>query len=92
MKTEYLNHETANCWQCSHFAISWDTQRPYSCRLMGFKSRALPCYEVFNADGKQCQCFQAKVVQKQLSAAKNTEQPVKNPASIMGKSKMNLWV
>ena len=51
---------TPNCWQCEHFAISWDTHRPYSCRLMGFKSKALPSIEVFNADGQACQCFYAK--------------------------------
>jgi hypothetical protein len=92
MKTEYLNHETANCWQCSHFAISWDTQRPYSCRIMGFKSRVLPCYEVFNADGRQCQCFQAKVLQKQLNAPISAEQTVNSSVPLVGKSKMNLWV
>ncbi|MEI7737379.1 MAG: hypothetical protein WCJ99_01510 [Betaproteobacteria bacterium] len=55
-----LDHTLPNCWQCEHFAISWDVQRPYSCRLMGFKSKSLPSSEVFKADGQACQCFYPK--------------------------------
>lgn len=49
-----------NCFQCRHFAVSWDPALPYSCRLMGFKSRALPAIEVLRADGVFCRGFQAK--------------------------------
>jgi len=49
-----------NCFQCRHFAISWDPNLPYSCRLMGFKSRALPAIEVLRADGVFCQGYAAK--------------------------------
>ena len=49
-----------NCWQCRHFAVSWDTKMPYSCRLMGFKSRILPAIEVLRADGLRCQGFMRK--------------------------------
>ena len=56
----HLDHALPNCWQCEHFAISWDVQRPYSCRLMGFKSKSLPSSEVFKADGQACQCFYPK--------------------------------
>jgi hypothetical protein len=49
-----------NCFQCRHFAVSWDPSFPYSCRLMGFKSRALPAIEVLRADGVYCQGFAAK--------------------------------
>jgi hypothetical protein len=59
-QNDALKQVIPNCWQCEHFAISWDTHRPYSCRLMGFKSKALPSIEVFNADGQVCQCFYAK--------------------------------
>jgi len=54
------DHTLPNCWQCEHFAISWDVQRPYSCRLMGFKSKSLPSSEVFKADGQACQCYYPK--------------------------------
>ncbi len=49
-----------NCYQCRHFAVSWDPAAPYACRLMGFKSRALPAIEVLRADGVRCRGFAAK--------------------------------
>ncbi len=49
-----------NCFQCRHFTVSWDPALPYSCRLMGFKSRALPAIEVLRVDGVFCQGFAAK--------------------------------
>jgi len=49
-----------NCFRCRHFAVSWDPARPYACRLMGFKSRALPAIEVLRVDGLPCQGFEAK--------------------------------
>ncbi len=52
--------EAPNCWQCRHFAVSWDPKMPYSCRLMGFKSRILPAIEVLRADGLRCQGFMRK--------------------------------
>lgn len=52
--------EAPNCWQCRHFAVSWDPNMPYSCRLMGFKSRILPAIEVLRADGQRCHGFMRK--------------------------------
>ena len=49
-----------NCWHCEYFAISWQPVMPYICRLMGFKSKGLPCIEVLNADGRPCQGFLPK--------------------------------
>ena len=49
-----------NCFQCRHFAVSWDPSFPYMCRLMGFKSRALPAIEVLRVDGIACQGFAVK--------------------------------
>lgn len=49
-----------NCFQCRNFGVSWDPALPYTCRLMGFKSRALPAIEVLRADGVFCQGFAAK--------------------------------
>ena len=49
-----------NCYQCRHFAVSWDPSLPYSCRLMGFKSRALPAIEVLRVDGVFCKGYVAK--------------------------------
>jgi hypothetical protein len=52
--------EAPNCWQCRHFAVSWDPKMPYSCRLMGFKTRILPAIEVLRIDGQRCQGFMRK--------------------------------
>ncbi len=49
-----------NCWLCRHFAISWDHARPYSCKAMGFKSKALPSLEVMRSDGQACRGFVSK--------------------------------
>ncbi len=49
-----------NCYQCKHFAISWQPSMPYACRLLGFKSKALPAIEVLRIDGRVCQGFTAK--------------------------------
>ena len=46
--------------QCRHFATSWDPALPYSCKLLGFKSRMLPCMQVQQLDGRACQGFEAK--------------------------------
>ncbi len=63
-----------NCWQCLHFAVSWDPKLPYSCKLMGFKSRGAPSLEVLRADGRPCRGFAAKQVV--TPAASATVKPV----------------
>lgn len=57
-----------DCWKCRHFAVSWDPKLPYLCKLMGFKSKSLPCIEVLRADGKTCQGFVAKGAAPVLSS------------------------
>ena len=49
-----------NCWQCRYFGLSWQPAMPYLCRVMGFKSKVLPCIEVLRADGQHCQGFAPK--------------------------------
>jgi len=49
-----------DCWRCHYFRISWKPNAPYTCALMGFSSRALPCIEVLRADGRLCQGFVVK--------------------------------
>lgn len=49
-----------NCYGCDHFAVSWDATFPYLCKLMGFKSRALPAIEVLRVDGVFCRGFEDK--------------------------------
>ncbi len=61
-----------NCWQCRHFAISWDPKLPYTCRLMGFKSRITPALEVLRADGTRCRGFASKLETPGASADNTT--------------------
>ena len=49
-----------NCWNCRYFTISWHPSMTYACRLMGFKSKILPCKEVKAVDGRSCQGFLQK--------------------------------
>ncbi len=79
-----LDPSLPNCWQCEHFAISWDMQRPYSCRIMGFKSKALPSTEVFKADGQACQCFYPKKPQtlQHPQASLKPNQPAVKPLTV----------
>jgi hypothetical protein len=49
-----------NCWKCRFFATSWDPKLPYSCKLLGFKSRMMPAQQVLALDGRPCQGFDAK--------------------------------
>jgi hypothetical protein len=41
-------------------AITWDVRTPYSCKLMGFRSRVIPSVEVLRNDGRFCSGFTAK--------------------------------
>lgn len=58
-----------NCFGCKHFAVSWDAALPYSCRLMGFKSRGLPALEVLRADGVFCRGFAPKGASQSVPVA-----------------------
>ena len=48
------------CHGCQHFGISYDPHAPYLCRVMGFKSKLLPCWEVQQADGRRCLAYAPK--------------------------------
>jgi hypothetical protein len=68
-----LAAETPNCWRCRHFAISYDPKRPYSCRLMGFKTKILPAIEVLRADGIRCLGFERKLQARVVASAPRLE-------------------
>ncbi len=76
--TNDAQHGAPNCWQCRHFAVSWDPQLPYSCRLMGFKSRVVPSLEVLRADGSPCRGFIARPAAEAAAPATETA-PVSSP-------------
>jgi len=50
-----------DCRRCRYFAVSWQPAMPYLCRLMGFRSRNLPAFEVLRADGRPCQGFTLRI-------------------------------
>ena len=72
--TQTASNGAPNCWQCRHFAVSWDPKLPYICKLMGFKSRILPAIEVLRADGLRCQGF----MRKPAAATGCSESPTTN--------------
>ena len=51
-----------NCMKCRHHIITHDVNFPYACQAMGFKSRQLPCREVFASSGLDCQLFELREV------------------------------
>ena len=51
-----------NCWDCRFLGITWNPRMPYSCKLMGFRSRMIPSLEVLRADGMFCMGFMPKKV------------------------------
>jgi hypothetical protein len=72
-----------DCWKCVYFKISWDPSKPYACQMMGFKSRMIPSFEVFRADGNHCRGFMVKIVQ--------TEQLAVQPVPTVRKASRFLW-
>ena len=58
-----LDHETDRehpkpiCLECSHYYITWDTQFPYGCRSMDFKSKRSPHLDVLESSGSPCMMF-----------------------------------
>lgn len=49
-----------NCRKCKFFSITWDPEKPYGCKAMGFKGKALPSVTVRKSSGKDCLLFQEK--------------------------------
>lgn len=49
-----------NCFQCRHFFITHEPAHPYACRVMGFKSRELPCAVVLRCSVAPCLLFKPK--------------------------------
>ena len=83
-----------DCMKCHYFGISWDPGKPYSCRLMGFKSRRLPALEVLSTDGAPCMGF----VEKQnpslampLPAKSDHKTPVKAAAPLRNLRSTQVW-
>ncbi|PPC84485.1 MAG: hypothetical protein CTY38_01620 [Methylotenera sp.] len=50
------------CLRCAHYFITYVPNFPYGCRALNFKSRRVPCHEVFEASGTNCLMFLKKPV------------------------------
>ncbi len=49
-----------DCFKCRHLVITWEKQRGYACRAMGFKSRMIPWRVVLRESGMPCLMFSPK--------------------------------
>ena len=65
-----IEKKCPNCWDCKHFAISWDPRFPYSCKLMGFKSKITPCLDVVRLDGLVCMGYEQKKFKSKVTLLK----------------------
>ena len=50
-----------DCFSCVHFFITYDQVFPYGCKAAGFKSRIMPCKDMYANSGIVCQLFQKKM-------------------------------
>jgi len=53
-----------NCWHCEYFGVTHIPATPYSCKLMGFRSKTLPALQVLQVDGHFCLGFRPKTDRK----------------------------
>lgn len=56
----HLAQQKPNCFKCKHFYITWEHNRGYACRAMGFKSRQVPWRVVVKESGMPCLMFSPK--------------------------------
>jgi len=61
-----VNHsnqpDAKQCLQCVHYFITYEARFPYGCRALSFKSRRLPCNEVYEASNANCLMFVSKSI------------------------------
>lgn len=55
-----MSKSSPNCFKCSHLYITHESDHPYGCRAMGFKSKQIPNRVVKRDSGMDCQLFSAK--------------------------------
>jgi len=72
--------EPIKCGQCRHIAVSWDPRMPYSCLLMGFKSKNLPAIDVLRSDGRPCMGY---VIRPHVQAIKTSNSGFRNIGTVI---------
>ncbi|MCL2704050.1 MAG: hypothetical protein FWE91_10655 [Defluviitaleaceae bacterium] len=63
--TKHTTHSTngdgrPNCLKCRHYAVTWETKYPYSCKLLGFKTASVPSVVAYKSTGKECEGYEPK--------------------------------
>jgi len=53
-----------DCFQCVHFAVTWESKFPRLCKLYGFKTARLPSIAVLESSGEPCVGFERKTLKK----------------------------
>jgi len=48
------------CTRCANFYLTYDYNKPYGCKAMGFKSKMSPAKLVLTSSGMECQSFTLK--------------------------------
>jgi len=56
--------DKVNCFQCIHFATTWEPKHPRSCKFFGFKTAQLPSVDVEKSSGATCEAFEKKAKKK----------------------------
>ena len=62
-----------NCLKCKHYAVTWNPKFPNTCKLLGFKSAAMPSTVAYNSTGKVCEGFQSRDAQKTNNSNTNVD-------------------
>ena len=52
--------EKVDCFQCVHFAVTWEPRFPRCCKLFGFKTVQMPSAAVLDSSGEPCAAFRRK--------------------------------
>ena len=58
------NRNEISCFQCVHFAITWEPRAPRACKLFGFKTMQMPSAVVLQSSGSPCGGFRRKATVK----------------------------
>ena len=64
--------ELPNCHRCRHYYVTYDPDKPFGCRAMGFKSRNNPAQVVYATSGIVCQLFVLKIAGNTGGTGKKT--------------------
>ena len=58
------DYKAVRCINCIFYQVTWDTEKPYGCNKLGFKTSILPSTYVINVSGNECQSFKQKKKRK----------------------------